>query len=147
MKHAIISLGGKQFNVQENDLIQVPGNTGLNPVVFFYNDGKTSHIGEPALKDFHIKLTVVEEKKGEKVAVKRFKAKSRYKKNHGHRQGVIVVKVLELGEAKEAKKEEKTEKAEMAEVTEPKKREAVAVKPASKATPAKKTVKETKKTK
>lgn len=133
MKHAIISIGGKQFNVKENDLIQVPENTGLDPIVLLFTDGKTTQTGTPEIKDFHIKLDLVEEKMGKKVSVKRFKAKSRYKKNHGHRQGVVILKVVELGEAKKEEKVEKTERTEK-----PASKPAVSVK---KATPKTKTVK------
>jgi ribosomal protein L21 len=136
MKHAIVSLGRKQFNIQENDLIQVPGNTSLNPVVLFYTDGKTTQTGTPEIKDFHIKLDLVEEKMGKKVSVKRFKAKSRYKKNHGHRQGIMILKVVELGEAKKAEKVEKVEKVEKPETK-------TAAVSAKKAAPKAKTVKKT----
>lgn len=109
MKHAIVSLGGKQFNIQENDLIQVPGNTDLKPEILLFTDGKTTHVGNPQVKEVHVKLDVVEEKMGDKISVKRFKSKSRYKKNHGHRQPVIVLRVTELGEAKKAEKKAEKE--------------------------------------
>jgi len=114
MKHAIVSLGGKQFNIQENDLIKVPGNTEIAPKVLLYTDGKTTHVGNPLVKDFHVKLDLVEQKMGDKVSVKRFKAKSRYKKNHGHRQPVMTLRVVELGESKKTEKkvEKEAEKAE-----------------------------------
>jgi large subunit ribosomal protein L21 len=112
MKHAIISLGGKQFNIQENDIIEIPGNSDIKPIVLFFSDGKKTEIGEPNLKEVHVKLDLVEEKMSDKIMVKRFKAKSRYKKTKGHRQPVFVLKVTEIGvkepkESKEAKEETK----------------------------------------
>jgi large subunit ribosomal protein L21 len=110
MKHAIVSLGGKQFNIQENDLIRVPGNTELKPMLLLFTDGETTHVGNPVVKDYHVKLDLVEQKMGDKISVKRFKAKSRYKKNHGHRQPVMTLKVVEIGKTKKAEKTEKVEK-------------------------------------
>jgi large subunit ribosomal protein L21 len=116
MKYAIITLGGKQVKIQEGDTFQIPGNSILDTAVLCYSDGEKTLIGTPELKDIVLDLEVVDVVNGNKVQVKRFKAKSRYKKNKGHKQPVSLVKVNGFGHKGDTKKVEAsidhTEKAE-----------------------------------
>ncbi len=117
MKYAIIKLGTKQFTIQEGDVIELE--TQTEPlkidVLFFSDEGKVS-VGTPILENVVVKASVIEEKRGDKVRVNRFKAKSRYHKFGGHRQPLSVVKIEEIviGDAKttKTKSETKTEVAE-----------------------------------
>lgn len=149
MKYAIVSLGGKQHNVREGDKIEVLGGTVLEPEVLFYSDGKVVQLGNPTIEGFHLKLDVLEEKNSKKIQVKRYKAKSRYRKNKGHKQSILVLQVTELGE--KPKKEEKETEAAKASLKAEKKPEAKSVSKAEKKTVKKvekapKTIKSTKKT-
>jgi large subunit ribosomal protein L21 len=108
MKYAIIKLGTKQFKVQEGDVFEVE--TQKMPlkidVLFLSDEGKVS-IGNPILLDVPVKASIVEEKRGAKVRVNRFKAKSRYHKFGSHRQPLSVIKVEKIGKASDVV--EKTE--------------------------------------
>ncbi len=110
MKSAVISLAGTQFNIAENDVIQIPGNSAITPVVLTYTDGKKTHVGTPSVKDIVVKFETIDDSAYQKTPVKRFKAKSRYRKTVGHKQPLIVLKVKEISE--KAEKVEKAEKAE-----------------------------------
>ncbi len=109
-KYAVIKLGTRQYVVHENDVFEVEKqDKPLKAEVLFYSDGSKSMVGEPVLKDVTVKMSVVEEKRGRKIIVGRFKAKSRYKKKRGHRQELTVIKVDKIHMVGEA--EEKEEKA------------------------------------
>jgi len=90
--YVIAKIGSRQYKLLEGDVLEVE-KQDLKPEVLFYFDGKKVEVGTPVLKNVSVKLTVQEEKKSKKVSVRRFKSKSRYQKNKGHRQGIIVVKV------------------------------------------------------
>jgi len=88
---AVIEIAPRQFLVKEGDVIVV-NNLNLKekevitPNVLLTYDGQKTKIGQPLVKDAVVKLEHLETKKGEKIRVARFKAKSRYRKVKGHRQ-------------------------------------------------------------
>jgi len=91
--HAIIETGGKQYRVAPGDVVRVeklPGEVGSEvelPVVAAFTDS-----GELA-KGGSIRATIVEEGRGDKVLVFKFKRKKQYKKTIGHRQSFTAIKV------------------------------------------------------
>lgn len=101
MNYAVIPLAGTQFLVSEGDEIQVnrvsqeEGET-FSIAPFLVSKDKTLEIGMPGTEQYQVSLTVVEHTKGEKLYVRRFKSKSRYRKKMGHRQSVSVLRVEEI---------------------------------------------------
>lgn len=93
MKYAIVQLGGKQFKIQEGSTFEIERQTALKFDVLFYADGKDTKIGTPYLTDVEIAAEVLDEIRGAKIRVARFKSKSRYRKVKGHRQPLSVVKI------------------------------------------------------
>lgn len=93
MKYAVIQLAGKQYFVREGDIIkaQLPrGSSGAVEVreVFLTgsnNDGSDAKIGKPCVKDAVVTLNVTEQKRGRKLRVMKYKAKTRYRKTIGFR--------------------------------------------------------------
>ena len=88
-KYAVIRIKGQQFKVSEGDEILV-GKLGEKEKpeaeVLMVGGGKTSKIGKPVVKGAKVALKVLEaEEKGKKLHVKKFKAKSRYRKKIGFR--------------------------------------------------------------
>lgn len=125
--YAVIETGGKQYRVQEGDVISIEK---LNAVadekiefdkVLVLNDDKTVQVGTPYVDAVKVFGTVVENGKGDKVIIFKYKAKKDYRKKQGHRQPYTMVKIDSLNgllaskkaapkEAKaEVAKEEKTE--------------------------------------
>lgn len=89
MKYAIIRLNGQQYKVEEGKsmLIDYLGEDKLPQaeVLMVNNEGKFS-IGTPVVDKAAVALKVIEqEEKGKKIEVRKFKAKSRYRKHTGFR--------------------------------------------------------------
>lgn len=110
-KYAIIKLGGKQYKVVEGAKLQVERQDSLSVDVLAYSDGKTLQVGTPSLSDITVNASILEDKRGKKVEVRRFKSKSRYRKVKGHKQPLSVVEIssiLAKGEKAPEKKETKS---------------------------------------
>ena len=95
--YAIIATGGKQYKVSEGDIIRVEkleaeaGNEVTFDTVLAVSDGKLK-----AGKDVAgatVTATVMEQGRGKKVIVYKYKRKSGYHKNNGHRQAYTQVKI------------------------------------------------------
>jgi len=94
MKFAVIETGGKQYKVSEGDTISIEKLSGEHKEgekvsfdkVLLVDDGKATKIGTPYLEGSKVDATIVEEGKGKKVSVIRFRPKSRHFKKKGHRQ-------------------------------------------------------------
>lgn len=106
MKFAVIKTGGKQYLVKENDEIYIDRlGREVNQEVEFETlacgdlEKQEIELGQPTLKS-KIKGKVVENLKGEKIRVARFKAKSRYQKVRGFRPYLSRVKILKIANSK-----------------------------------------------
>lgn len=90
--YAVIQLGAKQYLLKEGDQfvaekIDLKDGEALTvKEVLLSYDGKKTTIGQPYVKNASVDLVMDEIKKGEKILVAKFKAKSRYRKVMGHRQ-------------------------------------------------------------
>ena len=96
--YAIIATGGKQYKVQEGDVITIeklPNEVGDSVTfdqVLVIGD-KELKIGDPTVSGASVKATVVTEGKEKKVIVYRYKPKTGYHKKNGHRQPFTQVKI------------------------------------------------------
>ena len=102
MKFAVIKTGGKQYVVSENDEITVDNlNQEADSVVEFEKlaegdfEKDAISLGTPFLKT-KAKGKVVDNLKGDKIRVARFKAKTRYRKVTGFRPHLSRVKITSL---------------------------------------------------
>ena len=88
---AIITTGGKQYQVREGDELAVEKLAGpsvtLTPILVT-KDGKSVGTGKAA-----VAASVVEERKGEKLVVFKMKAKKRYRVKAGHRQKYSIIRI------------------------------------------------------
>lgn len=87
MKYVIIKLQGHQYKVSEGDEILVDKLEGKPEaeVLLTVNDEKVV-VGKPVVKDAKVTLKVVESVvKGEKLYIRKYKAKSRYRRKTGFR--------------------------------------------------------------
>lgn len=110
-KYAIVQIGGKQFKISEGQTFQIESQKGLKFDVLACFDGKETLIGEPFLENVKIEAEVLENTRGKKVEIGRFKSKSRYRKKKGHRQPYSMVKVksIKLSSEEKAKASTKAE--------------------------------------
>ena len=95
--YAIIATGGKQYKVSEGDVIKVEklaaeaGDSVIFDQVLAVSDNKLM-VGDDVAKAT-VSATVVENGRGKKVIVYRYKRKSGYHKKNGHRQAYTQVKI------------------------------------------------------
>jgi len=100
--YAIIETGGKQYKVREGDVITIErlkasvGETVAFDKVLMLSDGETVQIGAPVLEGAKVFGTVVENGKGKKIIIFKYKAKKNYRKKQGHRQPYTMVKIESL---------------------------------------------------
>jgi len=100
--YAIIATGGKQYKVSEGDIIKVEklgveagGEVTFDQVLLVNNDGEVV-VGEPTVASATVEADVVENGKGKKVIVYKYKRKSGYHKKQGHRQQYTAVKITKI---------------------------------------------------
>lgn len=97
--HAIIETGGKQYKVQEGDVITVEklaaeaGTAYTFDKVLCVLDGENTTFGKPYIAGASVAASVLGEGRGKKIVVYKFKAKKNYHKKKGHRQPFSRLKI------------------------------------------------------
>lgn len=97
--YAVISSGGKQYRLTEGALVDVEriGGQAGDPVVFdqvlFLGDGESGRVGQPVIEGARVLGTVVEQGKGDKIVVFKFKRRKMYRRRTGHRQELTRVRI------------------------------------------------------
>ena len=86
-KYAVIRIKGRQYKVEEGEELLVDKllDKKAAPEVLLIVDGKKVTLGKPVIKDAKVKIKILEEEKGKKIQVQKYKAKSRYRKKIGFR--------------------------------------------------------------
>ncbi len=98
--YAIIATGGKQYKVSEGDMLKVEkldveaGSTVTFDQVVAVSDGSLKVGNEVA--NATVTATVVEQGRGKKVIVYKYKRKTGYHKKNGHRQAYTQVKIEKI---------------------------------------------------
>ena len=100
--YAIIQTGGKQYRVAEGETLQVEKlNAEVGAEVVFeevltvVNDADVK-IGAPVVEGAKVTAKVVEQGRGEKIFVFKYKAKANYRKRQGHRQPFTAVEIVKI---------------------------------------------------
>ena len=100
--YAIIETGGKQYRVENGDVIyvekldvQVDSEVTFDKVVAVSD--KSLKVGKPYVKDAFVKGTVLKNGKGKKVTVFTYKPKKSSSRKMGHRQPYTKVQITEIG--------------------------------------------------
>ena len=90
--YAIIETGGKQYRVQEGDTLfveKLEANEGdlvtIDSVLAVSKDGKLT-VGTPVVEGAKVEAKVVEQGRGKKIIVFKYKPKKDYRRKQGHRQ-------------------------------------------------------------
>lgn len=90
--YAVIKTGGKQYRVQQGDVIFVEKlNAQADEAVTFdevllVGDGDQAQVGTPVVKGAKVEGKVLSQVKGQKIVVYKYKAKKNERKKQGHRQ-------------------------------------------------------------
>jgi large subunit ribosomal protein L21 len=99
--YAIVKTGGKQYRVAVGDVLNVekldsePGTEVSLPAVLLV-DGSELITDADALATASVTATVVEQTKGPKIRIHKFKSKTGYHKRQGHRQPLTRLEVTDI---------------------------------------------------
>ncbi len=128
--YSVVRSGGKQYRVEPGQVIEVdklPAEVGstveLNDVLLVADNGDV-RVGTPTVEGARVVAEVLEHGRGKKLLVFKYKAKTRYRRKRGHRQGYTRLAIRRIVTGPEAEAQEPA-----VEQTKPKRARAVAAKP------------------
>jgi len=100
--YAIVKCGGRQYRAEEGHSFAVeklPYEVGeeieLSDVLLLAV-GDDISVGQPAIGGASVKATVVEQYRGKKIFVWKYRPRKRYRKRRGHRQSYTRLRVDEI---------------------------------------------------
>jgi large subunit ribosomal protein L21 len=121
--YAVVLTGGKQYKVEEGDLVsfeKLPGEVGDKvelPVAFIADGNKI--ISEAAkLSKAKVIAEIVEQYKGKKAVIFKFKKRKGYKRKRGHRQLLTKVKITKIQKTSRTSKPKTDAPADVVDVVE-----------------------------
>lgn len=104
---AVIKTGGKQYKVREGDTLNVEkldetARSADGKVIFdqvlLWSDEKDAKVGKPLVSGAKVEAKVLEDGKGDKKIVFRYKNKTRRRKKKGHRQPFTRVQIVKISD-------------------------------------------------
>ena len=106
--YAIIKTGGKQYRVQQGDEFRIEKlDAKVGEKVVFDEvvavGGDKLIVGTPFVDGYVVNAEVLEQGKGDKVVIYKYKAKKDYRRKNGHRQPFTLVRITGIGEGKAPK--------------------------------------------
>jgi large subunit ribosomal protein L21 len=102
---AVIKASGKQYLVKEGDILlldriknkKVGEKIDFENILLLIDEKKNKvEIGKPYIKEAKVEGEILEEVKGEKVLVVKFKPKTRYRRKKGYRPLFSKVKITKI---------------------------------------------------
>jgi large subunit ribosomal protein L21 len=97
--YAIIRAGGKQYRVEQGDVVrlerldyEVGKSVTIDDVLLVGGDGDV-RIGTPMVAGASVAATVVEQSRGAKIRVFKYKKRKHYRRTRGHRQHVTALRI------------------------------------------------------
>ena len=115
--YAVIQSGGKQYRVFPGDLLSVEklgGEVGdritFEDVLLVGADEETQ-VGQPVVSGASVIGTIVDQARGDKIVVFKFKRRKMYRRKTGHRQYLTAVRIDEIKTAKPDEKNDQSMKA------------------------------------
>jgi len=95
---AIIETGSKQYIVKKGTVLDIEKIDTENDTIEFdkvllIKKGSNIEVGKPYVEKATIKAKVLNQIKGDKILVFKFKKKTGYKKKQGHRQKLTTVQI------------------------------------------------------
>lgn len=101
---AIFTTGGKQYLVKVGDILTVEkladdlidGAKITFDKVLLKDDVGDTTVGTPFIKGATVEAEFIENGKGKKISILRFKAKSNFSRKQGHRQPFSKIKIISI---------------------------------------------------
>ncbi|HCS75403.1 MAG TPA: 50S ribosomal protein L21 [Clostridiales bacterium] len=100
--YAVIKTGGKQYKVQEGDIIRVEkldveeGSVVQFKDVLAVSNDEGLRVGAPVVDGAVVEANVLNQGKAKKIIVFKYKAKKDYRKKQGHRQPYTQVQITKI---------------------------------------------------
>jgi len=97
--YAVVATGGKQYKVEEGDILRVEKLTGdvgsqiAFDNVLIFSDGENVKIGQPDVDGVKVHGQIVAQGKNKKILVFKYKRRKRYRRKQGHRQHFTAVQI------------------------------------------------------
>lgn len=102
MMYAVIATGGKQFKVQEKDVVtveRIEGEAGKKITfddVLAKGEGADLQVGTPKIDGAKVEAEIVEQFRGPKLIAFKMKRRKGSRKRKGHRQELTKVRILSI---------------------------------------------------
>ncbi|MFC1700622.1 50S ribosomal protein L21 [Patescibacteria group bacterium] len=100
---AVIRTGGKQYMVSPGDKIKiekieasVDNEVDFNEVLLTIDDNGKVELGTPLVEKAMVKVKVLEQGRGDKITILKYRPKKRYQKKMGHRQPYTKIEILKV---------------------------------------------------
>lgn len=99
--YAIMQTGGKQYRVQEGDIVYVEKldlleGDSIDLDVLLLSGENGIRIGSPLVDGAKINAKILAHGKGEKIVIYKYKAKKNYRRKQGHRQPFTKLEVVTI---------------------------------------------------
>lgn len=100
--YAVIATGGKQYRVEQGETIEVeklavePGANIEFGEVLLVADGDNVRIGAPHVSGAKVVAEVIDEKKGPKLIIYKYRRRKGYRRKTGHRQTYTRLKITSI---------------------------------------------------
>ncbi len=101
--YAVIQTGGKQYRVKEGDLLFVEKLAGerseqviFDQVLLISGGDSDPVVGSPYLDNAKVACEIVEQFRGKKILVYKFKRRKKYRRRQGHRQYYTRLRVKQI---------------------------------------------------
>lgn len=100
--YAIVECGGRQYRAEEGHSFSVeklPYEVGEQielDRVLLLADGDDISVGRPTVDGLSVKATVVEQYRGKKIFIWKYKSSKRYRRRQGHRQYYTRLRIDEI---------------------------------------------------
>jgi len=96
---AVIETGGKQYLVAPKDKVTIEkldaqaGSTVVFDKVLMVAGDNSVSVGKPYISGATVTARVINQQRGEKLTIFKYRAKSRYRRKTGHRQSETIVEI------------------------------------------------------
>ena len=103
--YAVIQTGGKQYRVEQGEVLRVEklaGDAGSKltfDTLLFADDGGNVRIGQPNVAGVSVDAEIVEQGRGKKITIFKYKRRKSYRRKAGHRQPFTALKITAINAA------------------------------------------------